>query len=396
MNIFSRDWLAIHADSAAPGGAALHWRRVSPSGTEDGAAAAVEAGGAADLLRRIGTPPRAIALALPQRHLVTRLAELPRGGRRRGQLVAYDMEPHLDRPVEEWRIIEAAAGGGQPSTVVAAEVRHLEPWLGWLSAHFPDSEFKLIGEAWLLPQDAPAHADMGGYALLSLGRYAAYAVPESAAPMFRQSMARHGGGIPEGEPRPMNAAALLAGIDRRALGRLPDLARGMAGGMRRRAVRRHAMAASLLLAAALGGLAAWTAGGAAALQGGIRQLEARSEAAFREALPGRRLVDARAQLERAVAERRRQSGDARLSPEFLPLLASVAAGMQAAGDPLRLERLSYQSRRGVLTLTLAAPTLEALQQLTDRLRDGHPSVRLARSQEAPDGGFTGIVEVAAL
>lgn len=118
------------------------------------------------------------------------------------------------------------------------------------------------------------------------------------------------------------------------------------------------------------------------------RLDAAVEQAFQAAMPGARMVDARAQVERRLALARGTGGEANES--FLAALEALGAAL-AETPGVTLEAISYRS--GTLDLRLQAPGVDALERIRQAVaRTGRftASIQQANPQE---NGVEGRIQV---
>jgi len=370
----------------------FRWRWLG--GDDRGDVRAGEEAALRDELR--GRRPRQVLLVLPQRVLVCHRAELPRRTRRRRGLFAFDIEPCLVGPIEDYHL--TILPGDRPNRVGVVAIEHaiMRHWCEWLDRLFPGSVHRLAGEAWLLAGPAaPRRLALPDRELISVPGWLGWSAAPGGGDLLAAGIAReYGVDLPDPETAADPDAPLRA-LGPAALARLPNLRQG-AYRQPRTPVRRHfGMAATLLTALLLGGLATYAADLDGALRDEVLRLQRADEARFRELFPHRRrIVNVAVQLQRELETLRSARGAPEVSDAgFLPLLAGVAEALANSGADYRLDRIQYPSGESALALRIATDSLETLQTLTDALRAGDIDGRLARAQEDRDGGFVGVVEV---
>jgi len=118
------------------------------------------------------------------------------------------------------------------------------------------------------------------------------------------------------------------------------------------------------------------------------RLDAQIEQAFKTAMPGARLVDARAQIERRLALARGTGGEANES--FLAALDALG-GALAATPGVVLEAISYRS--GTLDLKLRAPSVDSLEQIRQGVTQGGRFTASIQQANPRDDGVEGRIQV---
>ena len=120
----------------------------------------------------------------------------------------------------------------------------------------------------------------------------------------------------------------------------------------------------------------------------LGDIHARSGMAFKTAMPGARLVDARAQIERRLALARGTGGEANES--FLAALDALG-GALAATPGVVLEAISYRS--GTLDLKLRAPSVDSLEQIRQGVTQGGRFTASIQQANPRDDGVEGRIQV---
>lgn len=111
------------------------------------------------------------------------------------------------------------------------------------------------------------------------------------------------------------------------------------------------------------------------------RLDASIQQAFEAAMPGARLVDARAQIERRLALARGTGSEANQS--FLEALDALGSAL-ASTPGVVLEAISYRS--GTLDLRLRAPNVDALEQIRQGVaREGRFTASIQQANPRDDG-----------
>jgi general secretion pathway protein L len=402
--------------------------RLSPEDPARGAWIAVDDQGRRAGLPGAGALADAAPLAAGKRVLVlvpavdvllTRVTLPVRGAGRVLKALPFALEEHLAEDVED---LHFAAGTTHPDGSVTAAAVNRESLVGWLEA---------LREAGLEPQalcseaegvpDVPNHLSW----ILEKNRCLARTAGQVPVVLDIDSVTeamRFGPGFPETgetgrhlsvyltqEAQSRFGDALealreeLSSVEIRLLpdGIVPHLASGAVTGepvnllQGEFAPRTNVeklwkpwrVPAALLAALVVVGVAA-DAIELSSLKSEEARLDAQIEQAFKAAMPGARLVDARAQIERRLALARGTGGEANES--FLAALDALG-GALASTPGVVLEAISYRS--GTLDLKLQAPSVDSLEQIRQGFAQGGRFTASIQQANPRDDGVEGRIQV---